>query len=299
MLIKDFAKSPYKIRIYLLGISGVLILLIALNYYVLPLIHDYFGFSYSSTVSSFFNNIIALVGSSLFASGFYLLLTPSGLSENDINLIYSHDIKGLLKNMVNETERFSYLGHTARWNRSFSLPKLREISNDKKSTRHVDLVIIDPNCEASCLYYSQFGHANRDKGGEVKSIHDVRVELITTYLCCVKENMSPFMEVNLHFTKNISLFRYDISDNGILLSKPYKGDPALYFPKGTFFYDSYKQEFNIAKDQSDRVYLERIEVLDYESVKQLLLAADIFDDYMNEDFVDAVWCSYQEMTSPY
>lgn len=299
MLIKDFAKSPYKIRIYLLGISGVLILLIALNYYVLPLIHDYFGFSYSSTVSSFFNNIIALVGSSLFASGFYLLLTPSGLSENDINLIYSHDIKGLLKNMVNETERFSYLGHTARWNRSFSLPKLREISNDKKSTRHVDLVIIDPNCEASCLYYSQFGHANRDKGGEVKSIHDVRVELITTYLCCVKENMSPFMEVNLHFTKNVSLFRYDISDNGILLSKPYKGDPALYFPKGTFFYDSYKQEFNIAKDQSDRVYLERIEVLDYESVKQLLLAADIFDDYMNEDFVDAVWCSYQEMTSPY
>ena len=299
MLIKDFAKSPYKIRIYLLGISGVLILLIALNYYVLPLIHDYFGFSYSSTVSSFFNNIIALVGSSLFASGFYLLLTPSGLSENDINLIYSHDIKGLLKNMVNETERFSYLGHTARWNRSFSLPKLREISNDKKSTRHVDLVIIDPNCEASCLYYSQFGHANRDKGGEVKSIHDVRVELITTYLCCVKENMSPFMEVNLHFTKNISLFRYDISDNGILLSKPYKGDPALYFPKGTFFYDSYKQEFNIAKDQSDRVYLERIEVLDYESVKQLLLAADIFDDYMNENFVDAVWCSYQEMTSPY
>ncbi len=100
MLIKDFAKSPYKIKIYLLGVSAVLILLIFLNYYALPLICNYFGFDYSSTFSSFFNNIIALVGSSLFASGFYLLLTPSGLSENDINLISSHDIKDLLKNMV-------------------------------------------------------------------------------------------------------------------------------------------------------------------------------------------------------
>jgi hypothetical protein len=300
MIVKDIIKSPAKTRLYFIILVMLLALMIVANYYLLPEAVVYFGGIYEETISSFINNIIALLGSSLLASGFIWFVTPSGLDSSDVNVIASHDIKGVLNSMLDRTERFSYYGHTARWNRIVTFPKILEQANDSRSTKYIDLIIIDPDDENACKFYTSFGHGDRKKGKNIQSIRDIRIELLTTFLCCLESNKSPFIKVELFVTNKVSISRFDISDSALLLTKPYHGDPALHFPKNTFFYSSYKEEFNIAKQQCRRIDLD-IQKRDISNLnlKDTLLEAGFEVGYVDSDFARDLLQAFSKIEKPY
>lgn len=300
MIIKDIIKSPTKIRIYFVVLTAVLVILIVANYYLLPNIFTYFGYVYEGAMPSFVNNLIALLGSSLLASGFFWFVTPSGLDSSDVNVVASHDIKSTLNSMLDRTERFYYYGHTARWNRAVTFPKILEQANDSRSTKYVELIIIDPDDKQACQFYASFGHGNRAKGRNIQSIRDVRIELLTTFLCCLECNKSPFINFYLSVTSKVSISRLDITDNALLLTKPYHGDPALHFPKNTFFYASYKEEFNIAKQQCRKIDLDVLIVdVNEENIKGILSKAGFDVGYVDVEFEKELFQSYANIEKPY
>lgn len=300
MVIKDILKSPTKIRIYFILLTLILIWLVIINYYTLPKVFVSYGYSYDGALPSFINNIIALFGSSLLASGFFWLITPSGLDSSDVNVISSHDIKSTLNSMLDKTERFYYYGHTARWNRAVTFPKILEQANDSRSTRYIELVILDPEDENACQFYASFGHGDRNKGRKIQSVRDVRIELLTTLLCCLKSNKSPFIKFDLYVTDKVSISRLDISDNALLLTKPYHGDPALHFPKGTFFYNSYKEEFNIAKQQCKKINLDITHMdINEENINEILHATGFNGSYIDSHFIKDLLQAFKEIKKPY
>jgi hypothetical protein len=300
MIIKDIIKSPAKIRAYFISLAVLLLILITANYYLLPKGFVYFGGVYEGAIPSFINNVIALLGSSLLASGFFWFVTPSGLDSSDVNVIASYDIKGVLNSMLDRTERFYYYGHTARWNRAVTFPKILEKANDSRSTKHIDLIIIDPDDEKACQFYALFGHGNRTKGRNIQSARDVRIELLTTFLCCLEINKSPFIKIDLSVTNKVSISRLDISDNALLLTKPYHGDPALHFPKNTFFYTSYKEEFNIAKQQCRKINVDlSIREISLENIKETLREAGFDVDYVDSAFERDLWQAFINIEKPY
>ncbi|CAD2223715.1 hypothetical protein P3J6_110227 [Pseudoalteromonas sp. 3J6] len=300
MIVKDVIKSPYKLRVYFVGLVMVLVFMIVANYYLLPKAFIYFGSNYEGAIPSFINNLIALLGSSFIASGFIWFVTPSGLNSNDVNVISSHDIKDFLNSMLNRTERFSYYGHTARWNRAVTFPKILEEAKDLRVTKHIDLIIIDPDDASACNLYASFGHGERKKGRKIQSATDVRIELLTTFLCCIEINKSPFIEIGLYVTDKVSISRFDISDNALMLTKPYQGDPALYFPKNTFFYSSYKEEFNVAKQQCKRINLDISEKDIKESnLKKALCEAGFQADYVDSEFGKELLETLGKVEKPY
>ena len=300
MVIKDIIKSPAKIRTYFILLALFLLGLIVVNFYAFPLIFTHFGYVYDGAMSSFIDNLIALLGSSLLASGFFWFVTPSGLNSSDVNVIASHDIKEALNSMLVGTERFYYYGHTARWNRSVTLPKILEQANDSRSTKYIDLIIIDPDKEESCKFYASFGHGDRKHGRRIQSVRDVRIELLTTFLSCLEINQSPFIKLNLFVTDKISISRMDISDSALLLTKPYHGDPALHFPKDTFFYASYKEEFNIAKQQCRNIEVDfSFENITIENVKEIMERAGFDVEYIDRDFEDDLLEAYGNIKKPY
>jgi len=300
MIIKDIIKSPAKIKIYFIALAALLAIFIAANYYLLPMVYVYFGSVYDGAMPSFFNNLIALLGSSLLASGFFWFVTPSGLDSSDVNVIASNDIKSTLNSMLDGTERFYYFGHTGRWNRAVTFPKILEQANDSRSTKYVELIIVDPDDEEACQFYASFGHGNRAKGRNIQSIRDVRIELLTTFLCCLESNKSPFINFELSVTNKVSISRLDISDTALLLTKPYHGDPALHFPKDTFFYASYKEEFNIAKQQCRKIDLDVTKIdVSKGNIKETLRKAGFDVDYIDSDFEKELLQSYGNIEKPY
>lgn len=293
MVIKDILKSPTKIRAYFVGLTIFFVALVILNYYLLPEIFLRFDLIYEGAAVSFLNNIIALLASSIVASGFIWLVTPSGLGSGDINIIAPYDLKSTLRTMIDATERFSYVGHTARWNRAVTLPRLYEVANESKSTKHIELVIIDPDNDKVCELYSSFGHGERRKGRAISEIRDVKIELFTTFLTCLKFNKSPFLDIKLYVSSQVSLFRLDIADDAIVMTKPNTGDPALHFPKGTFFYSSYKEDFNVTKLQCREISLNiSQENIDQSNCLQLLNDAgfdcSVIDEQVIKELVEAL-----------
>jgi hypothetical protein len=300
VIVKDIIKSPAKLRIYFIGLVILLVLMIVINYYALPIVFIYFGANYDGAIPSFINNLIALLGSSLIASGFIWFVTPSGLDSSDVNVISSHDIKDSLNSMLNRTERFSYYGHTARWNRAVTFPKILEQAKDLRVTKYIDLIIIDPDDANACNLYASFGHGERKKGRKIQSATDVRIELLTTFLCCLEINKSPFVEVALYVTNRVSISRFDISDNALMLTKPYQGDPALYFPKNTFFYSSYKEEFNVAKQQCKKINFDISKnAITASNLKNVLFEAGFKTDYVDCEFEDELLKAYSKVEKPY
>lgn len=300
MVIKDILKSPAKIRIYFILLTLIFIFLVIVNYYILPKVFIHYGYSYDGALPSFINNVIALFGSSLLASGFLWLITPSGLDSSDVNVIASHDIKSTLNSMLDKTERFYYYGHTARWNRAVTFPKILEQANDSRSTKYIELIILAPDDENACKFYASFGYGNRNKGRKIQSVRDVRIELFTTLLCCLESNKSPFINFNLYVTDKVSISRLDISDNALLLTKPYHGDPALHFPKGTFFYNSYKEEFNIAKQQCKKINLDIMHRdINEENINGILHEIGFNGAYIDNDFTKDLLESFKKIENPY
>lgn len=300
MIVKDIIKSPVKVRLYFFVLSIFFIVLVATNYYMLPKLFLHFNTPYNEALSSFLNNIIALVGSSLLASGFFWFIMPSGLESSDVNVIASYDIKTTLSSMINNTERFYYYGHTARWNRAVTFPKILEQANDSKSTKYIELIIINPDDEKACQFYASFGHGNRNNGRKIQSIRDVRIELLTTFLCCLESSKSPFIKFDLSVTNKISISRLDISDNALLLSKPYHGDPALHFPRDTFFYTSYKEEFNVAKQQCRKINLDMDKKdINNKTIPEILCKAGFNKDYINDDFTNDLLQAFGDIKKPY
>lgn len=300
MIVKDIIKSPAKLKVYFVGLAVFLAFMIVANYYLLPKSFIYFGGQYDGAIPSFINNLIALLGSSLIASGFIWFVTPSGLDSSDVNVISSHDIKDSLNSMLDRTERFSYYGHTARWNRAVTFPKILEQAKGLRATRYIDLIIIDPDDASACELYASFGHGERKKGRKIQTVTDVRIELLTTFLCCLEINKSPFIEVSLFVTDRVSISRFDISDNALMLTKPYHGDPALYFPKNTFFYSSYKEEFNIAKQQCKKINLDISEKdIKTSNLKKALCEAGFQADYVNSEFEKELLNAFGTLEKPY
>jgi hypothetical protein len=300
LIVKDIIKSPAKLRAYFISLVVFLVFMIVANYYLLPKAFIYFEGDYDGAIPSFINNLIALLGSSLIASGFIWFVTPSGLDSSDVNVISSHDIKDILNSMLNKTERFSYYGHTARWNRAVTFPKILEQAKDLRVTKHIDLIIIDPDDASACKLYASFGHGERKKGRKIQSATDVRIELLTTFLCCLEINESPFIEIGLYVTDKVSISRFDISDNALMLTKPYQGDPALYFPKNTFFYSSYKEEFNIAKQQCKKINLDIAEKdIKVSNLKKVICEAGFQASYVDSEFEKELLMAFGKVENPY
>ena len=255
MIIKDFYQSRHKRRWYFFFLIITAMLLAVCNYLVLPLYLES-NFNIVDMVTSFINNLIALVLSVLVASIAFLFFSPKVIKTSDIEILHPKDLKSELERIADNTDIYYYMGHTARWNRSVTLEKLRIKSESKRTRIEVSLLILNPNNRDLCKYYSSFGHSHRKNGFEVKTELDVRIELIITVLVCAKYNSNQLLQISIHFLDKASLFRLDISDEGIIFTKPYKEEPALLFPKNTFFYNSYKEEFKIAREQCHDITLE-------------------------------------------
>ncbi|KYL33798.1 hypothetical protein A2I98_12395 [Pseudoalteromonas agarivorans] len=84
------------------------------------------------------------------------------------------------------------------------------------------------------------------------------------------------------------------------MTKPYQGDPALYFPKNTFFYSSYKEEFNVAKQQCKKINLNISEKdINVSNLNKALCEAGFQTDYVNNEFESELLKAFGKVERPY
>lgn len=298
MNITEMFKSPYKLRWYFAVLVSSAILLSIVNYYFIPN-HLSKSVLYYEAVTSFFNNLISLIFSSIVASLAVLFFTPKIMRNSEINLIEPRNLSFALNDSIRNTANYAYVGHTARWNRSNTFEVLKNEAKQSHTRKQISIIILDPRNAKTCEYFSNFGHSNR-KNSQIESEKDVIKELLATILICAEYNNAGLLDFELRLTDKVSLFRLDISDNAIIMTKPYSNEPALNFPCNTFFYESYKEEYKIIKDQSALINLKPLpRSLDYISCKTYLSDIDINIQNLDENDYKDIVNKFKNPKNPY
>ncbi|MBU1658457.1 hypothetical protein KKG72_05310 [bacterium] len=301
MKINDLKQSPYKFKIFLMASISGLILLLIVNFYILP---TYFGTDSSilKTFTDVFNNLTALLISSVMGILFLYLLTPKVISKSEIVIIEPRDLRQNLQEILNSTNHYSYVGHTGRWTRSVTLQKLYEDAKNNKITKIVDLTILNPNEMSVLKYFNGIGHGIREKGNKITSAKDLKKELISTVLICYLYSQKPFMKINLYLSSKVSLFRFDLSEKAIIITKPNPLDPALKVYSGTFFYDSYNEEIKLNQEQSIKINFD-YEITDttitIEIFKKLMQRLEISLEELNDNDILDIIKSVEKPQKPF
>jgi hypothetical protein len=80
----------------------------------------------------------------------------------------------------------------------------------------------------------------------------VRAELLATIVAAYAwRSKEPLLELTVALHRNISLFRVDMSSSLLLITKEDSREPALRCDAGTFFYNAYRQDLRMSRDQAD------------------------------------------------
>ncbi|MFX4218555.1 hypothetical protein ACOL3B_06590 [Aliarcobacter butzleri] len=302
MKIEDLQQSPFKFKIFLLcSIIGLIILLV-INFYILPIYFES-PTTLLKTLTDVFNNFTALLISSLFGVLFLYMLTPKVMSKSEIIKLEPRDLKNNLEEILKDAEFYYYYGHTARWTRSVTLPKLYEYALNKKITKEISITILDPNNIELLKYFKTYGHGERDKGNIINNIKDLKKELLSTILIGLMYDKKSFFKVNLYLSSKVSLFRFDLSDKAAILTKPHPLDPALKVYNGTFFYQSYKEEIKISQEQSRKLDFDKVEILNKEisinNLKRIFEELNLKINDLDDNDIKDIFFNIANLKKPY
>ncbi|MDK2745692.1 MAG: hypothetical protein KYX67_00020 [Brevundimonas sp.] len=162
-------------------------------------------------------------------------------------------IGGALTAAALATETWEYVGHTGRDFRSRIIPLLVRRIPILGHPLPVRVNIIDPAEEAAARAYCTYRRSSRSaslRPNEWTPRH-LRVELLATIILILDAAARyPQLSFQLGLAVRISVFRYDRSDNVIVVTQEDPQQPAFLYPRGSRFYDYYRRECDLAWAQA-------------------------------------------------
>jgi len=226
--------------------------------------------------------VISLLVTVLIGS-FVFWLTPEILKKSVMDVIEPKEIGPLLKKSVADTKTWTYKGACGRYTRATTLPSLASAAKHEGLGRDIRITILNPNNDLLCAEYATYRRSlksasNSHPWTEAK----VKEEIIATIVSALRfRHEEPLLRIELYLIDHFSAFRFDISDQHVIVTKEDKEASGLRADAGTYFYDSYKDDVRLSERQSINVsYQDEVPLgneLTNETLCALILKASLID----------------------
>ncbi|HET6211997.1 MAG TPA: hypothetical protein VFE14_03885 [Micromonosporaceae bacterium] len=177
-----------------------------------------------------------------------------------VKLIIGPDVGRAHAQARAHTDRWVFKGGTGTYMRAVTLPELVRTARQERRSLVMRLEILDPADQVVCERYARFRRslsAMPDGTGEIWTAERTRVESCATILAaCWHQERFRLLDLRLGLTPTMTVFRFDLSANGVLITQDDGRLPALLVPSDTFLYASYDTELRNSLEQARRVPLE-------------------------------------------
>jgi hypothetical protein len=255
MTISAQTTERYQKRLLYLCALSTCLALLGLKGFVIPY---YFkkNFALIDLFDSILGHFLTATISFLVISVVLKLVMPSNLIRSSISLVDPRDLKACLEDFLKNTYEFTYYGHLGRWTRSVTLPFLAKESRSRNSSIYISLIIINPNDSEVCSKYALYrkGLMSASNGNEIWTADFVRVELIATIISgfywAGKESL---LKIEVSLVNQFSVFRYDFSSNGVIVTTEEAKHPALMCDNTSPYYATYREDVELALLQSKKL----------------------------------------------
>jgi len=150
--------------------------------------------------------------------------------------------------------------------------------------RDIRITILNPNNDLLCKEYATYRRSLKSaKNGHLWTEIKVKEEVIATIVSALRfRHEEPLLRIELYLIDHFSAFRFDISDQYVIVTKEDKEASGLRADSGTYFYDSYKDDVRLSERQSINVnYQGEVPLgskLTDDKLRTLILEASLIDE---------------------
>jgi len=187
--------------------------------------------------------IIAMIGVVL-----ALMLSPRISYEENLAVLDSWQIKEKLVDALARTRTYYFRGRSGRWVRTTAFPALFEQATRESLLRSIRLILPDPDDTSVMQTYAEYRNSLSDAKKDPWTAARIRNEILATILEAGRlASQSTFFEAHVALTSDFSLFRADLSDLGLVLSREDPRYPGWFSHSGTKFYASYLEDLRLVE----------------------------------------------------
>lgn len=186
----------------------------------------------------------------------------STLSENirhidGLHGVPHHKIGPALLGALTHTTFWRFKGGTGTYLRAETLPRLA-LSKERVVPR-VWIEIIDPSNRNCCKTYADYrtkirAHTTQNEN-EIWSHERVRIEGYATIIAALWYASNFNMMIQIALSSTVSTFRYDMSDDFVIITNEERDSTALRAEEGSNFYDRFEAELDLSFNQARYVDL--------------------------------------------
>lgn len=270
-------KKHYR-GIFFLTVILLLLLSIVFRYFALPNFDEELNTNITKLFATLLDSLAASLIVTTLIGSFIFWLTPEIIKKSAIEVIEPKEINPLLQKSIADTKTWIYKGACGRYTRSKTLPSLAKAAKHEGLGREIRITVLNPNNDQLCSEYATYRRSLKSASKEKPWTEErVKEETIATIISALSYQYNePLLRIDIHLAEYFSAFRIDISDQYAIITKEDKEASGLKADRGTYFYNSYKDEATLSERQSLKInYKEKIEIT--EKIKEKDLEKIIID----------------------
>lgn len=203
----------------------------------------------------FLELLTSILGATLIGT-FLIWLMPQNDSDQaeHVRVVPARERGEFLESCRANTDVWWFNGGMGRFNISVTLPDLARRARRENGNKSVVLVMLDPDNDRACENYSRLRLGLRSGAGADWSARRVRTELLASILsatCWIQKE--PLLEVAVALKSHVSLTRFDLSSNAVLMTTEDAHESALAFHRGSPYYRLIRENLRLDLSQARRL----------------------------------------------
>ncbi|NLU97093.1 hypothetical protein B6N13_03155 [Marinomonas sp. UCMA 3892] len=247
-------KKHYRNVFY--GLVGLLFFIsVILRYLVLPQFDNSLEASFLKFLALVLDGFSISLLVSVLIGGFVFWVTPDIVKKSVMDVIDPKEIGPLLKKATSDSRTWIYKGACGRYTRSTTLPMMAKSARQEGIGRDIRIILLDPSNDLLCDEYATYRRSLKSaKNGSLWTKSKVKEEVVATVISALRyKHEEPLLRIEIYLVNHFSAFRFDISDQYVIVTKEDSEAAGLKADKSTYFYDSYIDDSRLSERQSKRV----------------------------------------------
>lgn len=306
MSVQQILEKPHYRKTFYVILVLLLVVLILVRQFVLgPWIPD--AASWRSLALRLVEGLLSSTIVTVFLGALLFLLTPPAVRLAQMRIVEPREIGRSLEQALLATTAWRYRGNCGRYLRAVTLPGIARSARKRSAAAEVYVLLLDPTaleaCERYALYRGGVRSASSERLDPWTREKVQRESLATVIAVLATQQAEPLLAIRLGLLASFSTFRLDLSDDRVLITKEDRLAPAVACDKGTFFYESYRDEIALVYGQSRQVRSPKtfppVAELDLVSARTILKEVGLDPTSLSDEVIQSAIKSACAPRSPY
>lgn len=232
-------------RIFFIAFGLITVVLAVMSYFL----HGS-SVNWAHTAGDFLDKALTSLLVTVMLGSFLFYIAPRFSSELDVTPLKSDEIRDHLFKALSGTLSYAFLGSTGRFIRASVIPALVRAYQQNQRRCRLDMVLLDPGEEAACAAYSEYRKSLELTGEAAREAIHIKADVVAVVLVALRAMQRKQLDVTVHLSKTFGVFRVDYSDHCAILTKEHPAAGGLLCNKGGQFYNLWRAEIDVRRDQA-------------------------------------------------